>query len=99
MSDPVDKNSEEWKAYSAHLDEVFDDVDAERKKKKKRTPNGHDAQAGKVRLAAIRPDAEAGPVMELLDNLLSSVDARRAPYARRRRLASRNTMPRDRRVA
>jgi hypothetical protein len=33
----------------------------------------------RARVAAIRPDAEAGPVMELLDNVLSSVGAAEPP--------------------
>jgi hypothetical protein len=41
--------------------------------------NGPDARAGKVRFAAIQPDAEAGPVMGLLDNVLSNVDAAEPP--------------------
>ena len=32
-------------------------------------------RAGKMRFAAIQPDAEAGPVMKLLDDLLATVNA------------------------
>ncbi|PNE10334.1 MAG: hypothetical protein CR217_14910 [Beijerinckiaceae bacterium] len=41
--------------------------------------NGPDAGAGKVRFAAIQPDAEAGPVMKLLDDVLSSVNVAEPP--------------------
>lgn len=38
-----------------------------------------DALAGKKRVAALLPDAETGPVMELLENVLSMVDAAEPP--------------------
>jgi hypothetical protein len=41
--------------------------------------SGPDARPKKMQIAAIRPDAEAGPVMKLLDDVLSSVDVAEAP--------------------
>jgi hypothetical protein len=39
----------------------------------------HSGPAQKMRIAAIRPDAEAGPAMELLDHVLSSIDVAEPP--------------------